>query len=131
MEPLRVGLVGCSWFALRAHIPALLALEQGGCRGFAVRIEAVCSRTRKSMAKAEAKIGRSVVRHAQMQVIFDDPKIDVVRGTRPVLVPLVMTVQSTETLVLMHSPRKTRTVVRKSSPSRRRAYVVTSTRLLF
>ena len=57
-EPLRVGLVGCSWFALRAHIPALLALEQGGCRGFSVRIEAVCSRTRKSMAKAEAKIGR-------------------------------------------------------------------------
>ena len=52
MEPLRVGLVGCSWFALRAHIPALLALEQGGCRGFAVRIEAVCSRTRWLRSRA-------------------------------------------------------------------------------
>ena len=83
-EPLRVGLVGCSWFALRAHIPALLALEQGGCRGFAVRIEAVCSRTRKSMAKAEAKIGRSVVRHAQMQSLIDDPKIDVVLIVLPI-----------------------------------------------
>ena len=83
-EPLRVGLVGCSWFALRAHIPALLALEQGGCRGFAVRIEAVCSRTRKSMAKAEAKIGRSVVRHAQMQALIDDPKIDVVLIVLPI-----------------------------------------------
>ena len=52
-------------------------------------------------------------------------------NTWPVLVPLVMTVQSTDTLVFMHSPRKTRTVVRKSSPSRCRAYVVASTRLLF
>ena len=83
-QPLRIGLVGCSWFALRAHIPALLSLEQAGCRGFSVRLEAVCSRTRKSMAKAEAKIGRTVVRHAQMQAMFDDPAIDVVLIVLPI-----------------------------------------------
>ena len=86
MEPLRVGLCGCSWFALRAHVPALLALERagGGCRGFAVRVDAVCSRTKKSMAKAEAKLGRAVRRHAQMQALFDDPAIDVVLLVLPI-----------------------------------------------
>jgi len=36
------------------------------------------------MAKAEAKIGRSVVRHAQMQALIDDPKIDVVLIVLPI-----------------------------------------------
>ena len=54
-----------------------------------MRLEAVCSRTRKSMAKAEAKIGRTVVRHAQMQAMFDDPAIDVVVIVLPI--PLMAT----------------------------------------
>ena len=68
---LRVGLVGCSWFALRSHIPALERIP--GCS-----LVAVCSRTRKSMAKAEAKIGREVKRHAKMEQMFADKEVDVV-----------------------------------------------------
>ena len=61
---LGVGLVGCSWFALRAHVPTLLALEEGsGLYGSVrVRVVAVCSRTRKSMARAETALGRTVTR---------------------------------------------------------------------
>ena len=71
---IRLGLVGCSWFALRAHIPALLALEQPHRgREWCVRLAAVCSRTRKSTAKAEARAGRTLVKHKQMQQMFADP----------------------------------------------------------
>jgi predicted dehydrogenase len=82
---LRLGLVGCSWFALRAHLPALLSLEQPQ-RGRPVRvlIAAVCSRTRKSMAKAEARLGRTVVKHKQMEAMFADPEIDVVLLVLPI-----------------------------------------------
>ena len=79
---LRVGLVGCSWFALRAHVPALLALEDD--KSIAVKLTAVCSRTKKSMAKAEAKIGREVKRHAKMEQMFSDPDIDAVLLVLPI-----------------------------------------------
>ena len=74
---LRVGLVGCSWFALRAHVPALEKIP--GCK-----LVAVCSRTRKSMAKAEAKIGREVKRHAKMEQMFADEEVDVVLLVLPI-----------------------------------------------
>ena len=81
----RLGLVGCSWFALRAHIPALLALEQPQRgRPWAVRLAAVCSRTRKSAAKAEARAGRPLVKHKQMEQMFDDPQIDAVLLVLPI-----------------------------------------------
>ena len=73
-----VGLVGCSWFAQHAHLPALLELEGGGGRGFRVRLVAVCSRTRKSMARAEATMGRALRRHARMEDLMADEEIDVV-----------------------------------------------------
>ena len=76
--PLRVGLVGCSWFALKAHIPALLSLNSHA------KLVAVCSRTRKSMAKAEAKIGDTIVRHAKMEQMFSDPNVDVVLLVLPI-----------------------------------------------
>ena len=84
-EPLRVGLCGCSWFALRCHVPALLRLEAStGCM-----LTAVCSRTRKSMAKADTKInevdpGRRVTRHAKMAGMFADKNIDAVLLVLPI-----------------------------------------------
>ena len=81
--PLRVGLVGCSWFAIRAHIPALLTLERavGLCE-----LVAVCSRTKKSMAKAEARIKalspeREVRRHAKLETMLSDSTVDAGTGT--------------------------------------------------
>ncbi|KAL1500570.1 hypothetical protein AB1Y20_013225 [Prymnesium parvum] len=85
---LRLGLLGCSWFALRAHIPALLALEAPARRrAWRVRLVAVCSRTRKSMAKAEAAAGRPIARHARMEEMLADPRLDVVLVVLPI--PLV------------------------------------------
>ena len=87
---LRVGLVGCSWFALRAHVPALLQHE----KRLGVRLCAVCSRTRKSMAKAEAKVhaaepARDLRRHNKMEQMFADPDIDAVLLVLPIpLIPL-------------------------------------------
>ena len=82
---LRVGLVGCSWFALRAHVPALLQHE----KRLGVRLCAVCSRTRKSMAKAEAKVhaaepARDLRRHNKMEQMFADPDIDAVLLVLPI-----------------------------------------------
>mmetsp|Transcript_42972 Transcript_42972/g.139453 ORF Transcript_42972/g.139453 Transcript_42972/m.139453 type:complete len:324 (+) Transcript_42972:76-1047(+) len=82
---LKLGLVGCSWFALRAHVPALLALE----RRVGVRLAAVCSRTRKSMARAEAKIHaadpeREVRRFAKMEQLFADADVDAVLLVLPI-----------------------------------------------
>ncbi|EOD08522.1 hypothetical protein EMIHUDRAFT_217210 [Emiliania huxleyi CCMP1516] len=82
---LKLGLVGCSWFALRAHVPALLALEQR----VGVRLTAVCSRTRKSMARAEAKIHaadpeREVRRFAKMEQLFADADVDAVLLVLPI-----------------------------------------------
>ena len=79
-----VGLVGCSWFAQHAHLPALLELEGGGGRGFRVRLVAVCSRTRKSMARAEATMGRALRRHARMEDLMADEEIDVVLLVLPI-----------------------------------------------
>jgi predicted dehydrogenase/FAD/FMN-containing dehydrogenase len=84
-SPLRIGLVGCSWFAIRSHIPALMKLETTG----ACRLNAVCSRTKKSMAKAEAKImtacpDRSVKRHADIGSMLRDPQIDAVLIVLPI-----------------------------------------------
>ena len=82
---LRLGLVGCSWFALRAHIPAILALEQPQRgRVFCVLLTAICSRTRKSLAKAEARVGRALVKHKQMEAMFADPQVDVVLIVLPI-----------------------------------------------
>eukprot|EP00308_Calcidiscus_leptoporus_P026055 CAMPEP_0119395646 /NCGR_PEP_ID=MMETSP1334-20130426/134134_1 /TAXON_ID=127549 /ORGANISM="Calcidiscus leptoporus, Strain RCC1130" /LENGTH=148 /DNA_ID=CAMNT_0007419171 /DNA_START=38 /DNA_END=480 /DNA_ORIENTATION=+ len=83
MAHVGLGLVGCSWFALRAHVPALLSLEAQS----AVRLVAVCSRTRKSMAKAEAAAGRSLTRHAKMEALFADAAVHVVLLALPI--PLV------------------------------------------
>lgn len=88
---LRLGLVGCSWFALRAHIPAILRLE-GRARSacLPIKLTAVCSRTKKSMAKAEAKVHahgtaeREVRRHAKLEAMFSDPEIDCVLLVLPI-----------------------------------------------
>ena len=77
---LRLGLVGCSWFALRCHIPALLAPPLSRL----VSLTAVCSRTKKSMAKAEARAGLSLKRHAEMRAMFADPEVDAVLLVLPI-----------------------------------------------
>lgn len=79
-QPICVGLVGCSWFAQRAHVPALLRLEAAG----RCSLVAVCSRTRKSMARVEALAGRQLVRHASMGAMFADAAVDVVLLVLPI-----------------------------------------------
>lgn len=80
-RPVRLGLVGCSWFALRAHVPALLRLEAAG----RCALVAVCSRTKKSMARAEAaSVGRTLVRHASLSAMLADPQIDCVLLVLPI-----------------------------------------------
>ena len=70
----RLGLVGCSWFALRAHIPALLTPPL--CH--LCELIAVCSRTKKSMAKAEERVGRTLKRHMHWDQMFADDDVDAV-----------------------------------------------------
>ena len=83
-EPLRVGLVGCSWFAVRCHVPNLLALPH------AASLVAICSRTRKSMAKAEARVKAlapnhpELRRHSKMEGMFADPDVDAVLLVLPI-----------------------------------------------
>ncbi|KAL3895278.1 MAG: hypothetical protein SGPRY_013553 [Prymnesium sp.] len=84
---LRLGLVGCSWFALRAHLPSLLALEEASSLPFRLRLTALCSRTRKSTARAEARVGRPLTKHKQMEAMFSDREVDVVLLVLPI--PLV------------------------------------------
>ena len=79
-RPVGVGLVGCGWFACRCHIPALLVLE----REHACRLVAICSRTRKSMARAEARAGRALRRHAKMDALFADEEVDAVVLALPI-----------------------------------------------
>lgn len=79
-EPrVRLGLIGCSWLALRCHIPALLSLAD------AVVLTSVCSRTKKSMAKAEAKAGGGhLKRCATMDAMLADPEVDAVLIVLPI-----------------------------------------------
>ncbi len=83
--PLRLGLVGCSWFARTAHLPALRTLCAPSSPTF--RLVALTSATNKSMAKAEAAYGHKLTRHATMEALFADPQVDAVLLVLPI--PLV------------------------------------------
>ena len=77
---LRLGLVGCSWFAQRAHVPALLRLEAAGM----CSLVALCSRTKKSMARVETLIGRSLSRHANLRAMLADEAVEAVLLVLPI-----------------------------------------------
>ncbi|KAJ1450430.1 hypothetical protein M885DRAFT_532420 [Pelagophyceae sp. CCMP2097] len=76
-EPLRVCLVGCGWFAQRAHCASLKKL----CAGGAVRVAAVCSRTPTNRARALKKLGAAAAganEHATLADALADVEVDVV-----------------------------------------------------
>ena len=55
--PLRVALVGCGWFAVRAHLPALQKLERTSATalGFRVSLYALCSRSAANVERARKR----------------------------------------------------------------------------
>lgn len=70
----RVGVVGCGWFALTAHIPALNQLAAEG----ALEVAALCSRNRESLARAVGLIGHPVKLYSELGAILSDQSIDLV-----------------------------------------------------
>ncbi|EKX32331.1 hypothetical protein GUITHDRAFT_148697 [Guillardia theta CCMP2712] len=60
LKELRVAMVGCGWFARKAHIPALLRAEESSMNvlGVKIRLVALCSRTNASIEQAKRRLGR-------------------------------------------------------------------------
>jgi predicted dehydrogenase len=56
-RPLRLALVGCGWFAVRAHLPALEKLERTSTKalGFRVCLYALCSRSAANVERARKR----------------------------------------------------------------------------
>lgn len=77
---LRVALVGCGWFAVRAHLPALQKLERAKALGFQVSLYALCSRSQASAERASKKLDKH--RKADVKIFLDldavlaDPLVD-------------------------------------------------------
>lgn len=57
-RPLRLALVGCGWFAVRAHLPALEKLERTSTKalGFRVCLYALCSRSAANVERARKRL---------------------------------------------------------------------------
>jgi predicted dehydrogenase/FAD/FMN-containing dehydrogenase len=87
---LRLGLIGCSWFALRAHIPTLQKISKNAKKlGFSVRLEAICSRTAESMARCQELVGRPIKQYLDMHALLADPEVDAVDIVLPIhLMPM-------------------------------------------
>lgn len=58
---LRVGLVGCGFFGLRAHLPALQRLSRGsgGGWGFRVELTACVARSEESRKRIMKRLGKA------------------------------------------------------------------------
>jgi L-gulono-1,4-lactone dehydrogenase len=77
----RLALVGCGWFACEAHIPALQRLE----RDRLVQVDALCSRSEQSLARASRQLGpRTLKQYRTMEAAFADPDIDIVDLVLPI-----------------------------------------------
>ena len=80
-KPPNVAVWGCGWFAVNAHIPALVKLEAAG----RVRLYAVCSRSRNSINKAlEAAGNQNIKAYLDQDEFLSDPDIDLVILTLPI-----------------------------------------------
>ena len=74
VNPPRIAVVGCSWFARAAHLPALRQLEAEGL----VEIVALCSRSNESLAIGQQLVGRDVKTYTNFEELLAQTEIDVV-----------------------------------------------------
>jgi hypothetical protein len=81
---LGIALVGCGWFGLRAHLPALTKLEQSTASTLGVRLVAICSRTQASLAKAAKRIDHTVAHYTSLAGVLADSDVDVVDLVLPI-----------------------------------------------
>ncbi|MBV8664258.1 MAG: Gfo/Idh/MocA family oxidoreductase, partial [Hyphomicrobiales bacterium] len=80
-RPPNVAVWGCGWFAVNAHIPALVKLEAAG----RVRFYAVCSRSINSINRALAAANnRDMKSYLDQDEFLSDPNIDLVILTLPI-----------------------------------------------
>jgi predicted dehydrogenase len=79
---LRVALVGCGWFAVRAHLPALQKLERTSPKalGFQVSLYALCSRTQANVERASKRLDKhkqaDVKLFLDLDAVLADPLVD-------------------------------------------------------
>jgi L-gulonolactone oxidase len=78
----RVALVGCGWFALQSHIPALQRLEREGV----IELVALCARSDASLARAQQRIGgdRALKQFHHLDQLLSDQDIDFVDLVLPI-----------------------------------------------
>jgi predicted dehydrogenase/FAD/FMN-containing dehydrogenase len=70
----RIAVVGCSWFARAAHLPALQRLSDEGL----VEIAALCSRTHESLSNAQMLLNRNAPKYTSIDEMFANEEIDLV-----------------------------------------------------
>jgi predicted dehydrogenase len=70
----RLAIIGCSWFARAAHIPALLKLSEEGL----VEIVALCSRTHNSLEAAKKIIGKDIPVYTNIDILLEEEFVDIV-----------------------------------------------------
>lgn len=73
-RPPRIALVGCSWFARVAHLPALQKLSDEGL----VELVALCSLTNESIIEAKKIIKNDVKTYTDLDEMLSDVGIDIV-----------------------------------------------------
>ena len=87
---LQVALVGCGWFAVRAHLPALQKLERTSSKalGFRIRLYALCSRSQTNVDRACKKLDQDkrqgVKTFVDLDAVLADPLVDVVDLVLPI-----------------------------------------------
>lgn len=74
---LRVCVVGLGWYALRAHLPTLAALEARGCGipGQRIKVVALVSRSTEAYGAAERRLGHSAICHNSLAAALADPQV--------------------------------------------------------
>ena len=89
---MRVALVGCGWFALRAHLPALQKLERVSeqALGFRVSLYALCSRSPDNIQKAVKRLDKDkrtqVKTFLSLEDVLTDQLVDVIDLVLPIAV---------------------------------------------
>lgn len=73
-NPPRLAVVGCSWFARAAHLPALRLLESEGL----VEVVALCSRSNESLASARQFFDHDIETYTSFETLLAQSGIDVV-----------------------------------------------------
>ena len=87
---LGVALVGCGWFAVRAHLPALQKLERTSYKalGFRVRLIALCSRSQGNIERASKRLDKQKLANIKTFLDLDEalacPLVDVIDLVLPI-----------------------------------------------